>query len=238
VHDAEVGSFLGGVAGDGSTLVHSRFAVEHRDPADCEDPDRNEVPGACLPEVRGGALLRVVGTRRRVLERGPDAIDVQAADAGRVAGIRRDGTVALVGVRRGVLAAFGEPAAPPALAVALHGARLVVLRRDNRLLVYSTSGGLLRTLRPARSAAGPIDVHAGILVYRARRSIRAIRLTDGRERVVALLPRAVRGPHDIAGVQIDDAGLTYAYNLPGRRWTSTGHVVAVRLRDVRGLLAR
>jgi hypothetical protein len=69
----------------------------------------------------------------------------------------------------------------------------------------STTGALVDTIAISHGARS-LDVHANIAAFVVGKSIRAIRLATKKRATIAVAPKA------IVDVQIDDAGLVYAYN--------------------------
>ncbi len=69
----------------------------------------------------------------------------------------------------------------------------------------SRTGALVDTIAISRSARG-LDVHANIAAFVVGKSIRAIRIATKKRATIAVAPKAV------VDLQIDDAGLAYAYN--------------------------
>ena len=82
---------------------------------------------------------------------------------------------------------------------------------------------------PVAAGAARLDVHAGIAVYTTGRKVHALRLSDGRDEVVATARRAV------FALEIEAPGIAYAYNtVKGGR--EVGNLVFVPLAKANSLL--
>src|SRR5262249_42884516 len=135
---------------------------------------------------------------------GTETLHAQALDRRRVAVLRADGEVAVYDVDSGGLYVTIEPSS--ARQVALRGDRVVVLTRTRTLEIFNSHSGAFVRRWPVVAGASRLDVSAGTAVYAVGRNVHALRLTDGRDVVVATAPRAVEA------LAIESAGLVYAYN--------------------------
>lgn len=179
-----VGDWLGNLAGDGSLLVGNRWQTLAGGPQD------------------GQQLVRVASGLTPVYS-GPGALDVRSADTGRVA--IHNGRAVLVRTAAGGLVTSFQPAAATR-DVALRKDFVVVLTAAATLEVHhAVTGALLKTIAvPAGARA--LDVHANIATFAVGKTIRAVRLATGEQVTIAIAPKA------IVDVQIDDAGVVYAFN--------------------------
>jgi hypothetical protein len=177
-----VGGWIGGLVGHGGLLAVNRWTTSKS--------------GAIVD-----ARLELVGPKGLSLAvSGPASVEAQAADSGRIAVLRPDDTVA-------VYAAGGEllrtiaPAAPHE--VALAGRYLAVLTGKGRLEIYNARSGIrLRSWRVPAGAAH-LDISGPTAAYTIPGEVRALRLTTGKDAVIA----RTRGQ---ANVQIEPAGLVYS----------------------------
>ena len=149
--------------------------------------------------------------------------------------LRSDGSVGVYSIRGTLL---GSVSPHLATDVAIRGDYLAVLTDDDTLVVYNShSGRRLRTWRVAHKASS-LDLSNGIATYAAplpgggySRVVHVRWLKTGRDRVL------MTTPPQLIGVQLEPAGLAYAFNriAPGR----PGAVVFVPMsRVVRTLRAR
>lgn len=112
--------------------------------------------------------------------------------------------------------------------VALEGDVLTVMT-GGKLEAYSIqSGALTSSIQTPSSKAVLTDLQSGVAVYVAGKTVHVVRLSDGRDRKLAHAPRTP------VGAQLEQAGLSYAYNKgPGLRH---GRVVFVPWRTVQARL--
>lgn len=187
------------VAGDGSLLVFvsTAYVSRHR-------------TNATLWLVFGDGRRR--GIRR--YERPPTALSV---DGGRIAVLRADGAVEVVR-SSGAVAMVLRPGLARPSDIALDRPVLAVAARD-QIVAYDVRNGRLAgrwTLRRGRPRL--VDLARGIALLRDGRTIRLLRLRDGREVVV----RPRKGP---VNAQLERAGLFYSHVVA--RSSSKGRIVFV-----------
>lgn len=195
------GRWLGGLVSDGTRLTYNDWTT--------------------LAEgtIASGGLWRVSRTTSVSLSgRDSSVVVARSADAGHVAVLRADGTIAVHGINGALLSTITPTSAR---AVALSGDRLAVLTRMSTVEVYDrTSGALLHTWPITPGAASLLDAHRGVAAYVVWRTLHALNLETGRDAVVATQKRA------IVGARIDVPGVLYAYNtVSGIR--DVGNVVLV-----------
>jgi hypothetical protein len=178
------GDWVRGVYGDGNLLAVSTWRT-HR--------------GAV-----SRAALRLVGpTRLTTIARGERAIVCVSVGGERIATAPGDGTIRLYSAAGRLLHTY---AAGDARSAALTRERLVVPTADG-LRVYGTGalGRLLATYTtPAR--ADLVDAEGDVAVYSLRGRVFALRISTGKAALLASAPRR------IVGLQIERAGVVYAYN--------------------------
>lgn len=193
------GEWIVGVVGDGGLLAVSTYTTEG-------DDVNNEA-------------LRVIGpTGVKTIARGTGTTDSAAAGAGRIAVVRDDGKVALYSAAGRLLHVYATQRARDA---ALTQHRLIALTAKG-LQVFDTgpTGSLLKTWK-APGDATSLDAEADRAVYgryctnsdTCGRNVYAVRVSTGKT------VRLARVAHDIVGLEIEAAGVVYAYN------TTKGHIV-------------
>jgi dipeptidyl aminopeptidase/acylaminoacyl peptidase len=197
------GTFLGNLVGDRSLLVYNTWKEVGR-------------AGA----VKQKKLWRIAGARRarkRLLLAGPNAADVVAVDAGRIAVLRRDGRLAILNEHGKRLSAF-RLGWKNVYAVRLTGSQVVVLRGATVEVRDARRGTLKHRWPAAKSSAGISleDAQGNFAVYTSGIAIHLLRLSDGRDRLLAIPKQA--GP---ANAELEPDGLHYSYNetwsaKPGR----------------------
>lgn len=203
------GDWIGGLVGSGGLLAVNLWTT-----------DANGVTTTSKLDVIGGKhLQRVVS--------GPNAIYAQAADSGRIAVLREDGTV-------GIYSAVGKllvEVKPSSVAkdenfngdaIALQDNYLLVLTRTRRLEVYNSHSGALLHSWPVRKGATNLDARAGVAAYAeypfgpgsagTPYKVHVVRLATGKDAVLGK-GKVFSGLRDI---EIESAGLVYVKN-PLRR---------------------
>jgi hypothetical protein len=134
----------------------------------------------------------------------PAVLDA-SADAGRVAVLRGDGSVTVLGIDGRTLQTLQPGAA--ARAVALDGGLVAVLVKGSGVDVYDrTTAALLHTW-PVASGASTLDAHNGVASYIAGGTVHVLNLLTGRDATVLTGKRI-----QVTGARIDAAGLLYAFD--------------------------
>lgn len=210
------GNWLGGLVGGGAFLAVDHWATN------------------ASGEVTTSRLQRVAARLENLAE-GAGTRVARSTDSRQVAVLRDDGVVALYSSRGALLRTVSPHLAAE---IAVRGDYLAVLTNDDTLEVYNShSGRHLRRWRVAHGARS-LDVSNGIATYAAplpgggySRVVHVRWLKSGRDRVLTTTPPA------LIGVQLEPAGLAYAFNriAPNR----PGTVAFVPMRSiVRTLRAR
>ncbi len=193
------GQWLGGLVGSGGMLALNRWTTDD---------------GGSVTE---GALNLLVGTKTKQIATGADTVEAVSVDAGRVAVLRSDGTVALYSSSSGDVLRTVSPAS--AAEVALSGHNLVVLTQARTLELYNTQTGNRRKTLSVHGSSKQkprnLDVQGNVAIYTTGSSVHAVNLKSRKDRVIGKLGRA------IALARIDAAGVAYTSN----RLTSKGTLV-------------
>jgi hypothetical protein len=193
------GQWIVGVVGDGDLLAVSTYTTEGDNVSD--------------------EALRVIGPfGLRTIARGTGTTDSAAAGSGRIAVVRDDGNVALFSAVGKLLHVYATKGASDA---ALTQHRLLAIT-DKGLQVFDTgpAGKPIATWKAPVNAVG-LDAEGDIAVYSqycrnadaCGRNVYAVRVSTGKTVLLA------RASTDIEGLEIEPAGVVYAYN------TSKGHLV-------------
>lgn len=198
--DSLAGGWIGGLVSDGSRISYSTWTSS----------------GA-------GALHRFPGPK--VVTGDGAAISDSSADAGRVAVLRGDGSVAIFGIG-GQLLQTVQPT--NARAVALAGNLLAVVVKGGTVDVYDRTTGALLHAWPIAPGATSIDASGGIATYVAGAAVHVLDLVTGRDVTVATGTR-----RQVSGARIDTAGLLYAFDT-----RSQGKIVFVPFAAVAKRLGR
>jgi hypothetical protein len=216
------GLWLGGVAGDGPTLVYAVTSIDYEDEAGCLAGT-----GSCALKIVDGAggIYRVIG--RGLPEHVPNttnAVAVAASDQtvayAPAASVGKDGQpmaaadvpIEVVDANTGRLVSRIHPEGTPvALALAPHV--IATLERTPiglRLAWYARDTGAPSGSIPVAATASP-ELTAGdrLIVYHVGRSIRAVDVVTHRARTLA---RAAAPP---IGLSLEGARLAWAENLQG-----------------------
>jgi hypothetical protein len=203
------GGWLGGLAGSGSLMAFNAWTTDDS--------------GA----VAGGSLVLLNGTEIKPIATGADTVLAAAADKGRVAVLRPDGTIGLYS-SSGALLRTVTPTS--AASVALSGHNLVVLTKTRQLeLYYAPSGSLSKTFSvQGRQTPGNLDVQGEIAIYSVGASVHALNLGNGKDRVIGKLSRSIGLAH------IGSAGVVYS----NTRYASKGTLVFVPLARVTAAVGR
>jgi hypothetical protein len=161
------------------------------------------------------ARLQRIGTHLADLAQGTGTRLAESTDGTLVAVLRDDGTIGLYSTHGALLRTVMPKKA--ATEIAVRGDYLAVLTTATTLEVYNShSGRHLHTWRVAHGARS-LDVSSGLAVYGApfpsggyTRVVHVVRLSSGRDRVVTTTPP------QLTGVQLEPAGLAYAFNRIAR----------------------
>jgi hypothetical protein len=182
------GAWLGGLVGSGNTIALNRWTTD------------------ATGHIGSAGLYTLSGTQTKSIATGTDTVQAVSSDAGRVAVLHSDGSVAVYSKSGGVLMTL-----PPASAkeAALAGKNLVVVSETRQLQVYDASSGSLKKTLPTHGRGlHNLDVQGNIAIYTTGPSVRAVNLSSGKTRAVGTL-----GKHsEILFARIDSAGLAYAAN--------------------------
>jgi hypothetical protein len=179
------GTWLSGLVGAGDRIALNRFTTDGSGMVATAALQRLDIGLATI--AAGKATLRAM-----------------SLDQHRVAVLRTDQKVALYDTDSGHLLPTVSPSS--AREIALRQDVVVVLTRTRTIEIFNArTGAPVRTL-PVASGASKLDVHSGIAAYAVGRNVHVLRLSDGRDAVLATAPRAIQG------LQIEAPGIVYAYN--------------------------
>jgi Tol biopolymer transport system component len=208
---------FGNLAGDAALLVYNTSKVTWA----ANDPDRERPPAITEPK-----LWRIIGTTSRVLLSGPDARDVVAVDAGRIAVLRHDGTLVILNTQARRMSAF-HLGVTGVSAARLTGSQLVVLRNGTIEARDATRGTMKHRwlIAPSGAEISLEDAQGNFAAYTSGIAIHLLRLSDGRDRVLQIANEA--GP---AHAELEPAGLYYSYNAAGKK--KPGRVAFVPLEEL------
>jgi hypothetical protein len=188
------GNWLLGLVGSGNVIALDRWTT---------------VP---LEQVGDSASLDVLGNKLKPVANGAPPFLSVDVDRGRIVVIRSARNVVLYTSSGKVLRSIDT--AGTASTAALSGRNLVVLTGKRTLELYSAKTGALRKTIALRGTKQPrnLGVQGNIAIYTTGSAIHAVKLSSGKDRVVA----EHRGGPLFA--QIDSAGLAYAGNVyaPGK----------------------
>jgi hypothetical protein len=179
-----VGDWLGNLAGDGDLLVANRWKTL----------EGGEQDGQQIVRVASGLTGLFFG---------PGALSVRSVDTGRIA--VHNGRAVFVRNAAGGLVTSFQPAAT-IRDVALRKDYAVVLTSAPALEVHDAATGAHVKTIPVPAEGRALDVHANIATIGIGKTIRAVRLATGVQATIAATPKPV------VDVQIDDAGVVYAFN--------------------------
>ncbi|MGE5273825.1 MAG: hypothetical protein ACM3QU_08720 [Verrucomicrobiota bacterium] len=179
------GSWLTGLVGGGDRIALNRFTTDASGAVATAALQRLDVGLATI--AAGKTTLRGV-----------------SLDQHRIAVLRADKKVALYDSDSGHLLLTVAPSS--AREVALRQDYIVVLTRQRTLEIFNArTGAPVRTLSVAPGASR-LDVHSGIAAYAVGRNVHVLRLSDGRDALLATASRA------ITGLEIEAPGVAYSYN--------------------------
>ncbi len=214
VHDSGcTGDYLGPLVGAGNLIAVNRstFTV------------------GSWPQITDGRLYVVNGTKLTQIARGGDTVWATDTDGGRVAVLRdaqvyAEETVGLYSSTGASLISVTPTSSPGA--VAISGPNLVVFG-GSKLAVYdASSGSLKRTFAQQGKSIGPGDAQGNIAVYATGRSMHALNLSSGKDRIVGRLP------HSISLARIDSVGLVYTDATAMGRRPIAGPIVFLPFKQV------
>ncbi|HZR96801.1 MAG TPA: hypothetical protein VFA56_13975 [Gaiellaceae bacterium] len=226
-----VGLWLGGITGDGDTLVYGIASVDYVDEAGCLAGT-----GSCALRTTGGGVYRMIGRQTPKLLPGTAAAGavMVSASSGAVAyvpssSVAKDGRPAagadlpieIVDATTGDSIARAMPQGIP-LAISLTGSLLAALERtssETRIAWYDRATGTARgsvAVPPETTPLVTANDHA--VVFRVGRSIRAVDVATSKIRVLATAPALP------IGLSLEGNRLAWAENLKG-----TGRIRALVL---------
>jgi hypothetical protein len=188
------GTFIQGLVGSGKLLAVNRWT--------------GYVSGGMITMTKSGLdLIGPKGLRR--IAAGPNTTFAQAADSGRVAVLRRDGTVGIYNAS-GKLVVEVKPGPVDTeqhKTIALRGEHLLVLTKAQRLEIYNSQTGALVRRWPVLGGAASLDTFADLAVYgslgtgsRPSFKLHVLRLTTGKDIVLGKAG---------SGIQLEASGLVY-----------------------------
>ena len=164
-----------------------------------------------------GALWRIDNSKRKLVVRGPDALDLVDVDSDRIAVLRPDGTLALLDARGRRLDSFRIGAA------GVNAVRLTdsdaVVQRATAIEVWNLRSHRRVRRYPISEALGAATLQTaghGYAIYGEGIALHLLRLSDGENQVINLPDE--EGP---ANAVFAGNGFYYAYNTAGTR---LGHV--------------
>jgi len=222
------GNWLTGLVGSQNVLAVSRWTTKADEKGETVSNERL-------------ALIDASG-RMRTIVSGPNAIASAASSQGRIAVLRKSGSIGIYSAA-GTLARDIRPSS--AAEIALGGGRLLVLTKEKTLEVYdSATGALLHTWPIQRSAAwmqaGNLSVYGRIGLYyvdprRLAEHLHLVDLATGRELVLPTTQH-VWGARDTA---LGSLGLVYPVNKDhfGANVSQTGTLVFVPTAKVLAMIA-
>ncbi len=220
-HDSDGnGSWLGGIAGDGTTLAYSLVDVEYVDKLDCVSG------GSCKKKIAAGEIDLVSGGQPTKLPGSAAALDL-AVSAGRIAfvpaaTVAKDGSPApnrvapieVADAQTGTVVCQAQPQGLP-LAIALAPRVLAVLTRTRlhaRLTWYDAADGMMLGSKLVPKNTSPqLAVSDRTVVYRAGRVMRGVSVATRRVRTLARLA----SNSSVVGLSIQHGRVVWAENAAG-----------------------
>lgn len=213
------GLWLGGIAGDGDTLVYSVTEVAYVNQVACLSG------GSCRLKIKGGAVHRVVGRRDPSVPHTGPALELTAA-GGMIAYVPAAGLdaqgrpAALAGrsvqvrtVADGHLVSQVETQGLP-LALALSTKVLAVLKRSGSRTTIAwfdpASGKPLGSVGVPAGTAGELTASDQLIVYHVGRLVRGIDVGTGRVRTL------VTTETPPVGLSLQGSRLAWAVNVGGK----------------------
>lgn len=216
-----VGQWLGGIAGDRSTLAYAVTSVDFADEAGCLAGDTAK----CMLVKSGGGVHVVRGRQEALVPGSGPAVEVAVSDnalawvpTGRLDASGRprpsaDLPISIVNAASGRQIASIVPQGVP-LAIALTPHLLATLERTplgTRLAWYDRTSGRIRGSIPVPAATTPaLTANDQLIVFRVGRSLRAVYANSHRTR---LLTQAAASP---VGLSLEGSRLAWAENLRDR----------------------
>ena len=213
------GLWLGGVAGDGKTLVYAVSSVAYIDEVACL------AGGSCRRKLIGGGIHKIVGRDDRLVP-GTWATLAVAVSSNRIADVQASGVgsdgapyasaslpVEIRDAGTGKVVTQVVPRGVPE-AVALSGRALATLERSSlglRLAWYDpNSGNPLGSTPVPRNTSPELSAGGRLIVFRVGRSIRAV---DIDSHAVRTLTKAAATP---IGLSVQGSRVAWAENVKGR----------------------
>lgn len=206
------GTWIGNLVGDGDLTVFNRWVTAG-----------GNVSAQNISRLTGGLSK---------LRTGEGSLRVTAVDTGRIA-VLEPAMPGQAGVVQ-IMTAAGKPvvaiSAVDPREVALRKDFVVVLTAGHTLEVFNSKTGAAISSISVPPGARNLDVHANIAVFSVGKTIHAIRLATKKQVTLAISPKA------IVDLEIDDAGVVYAYN-PVTGVMGVGKLVFVPLSLVQAKVA-
>ncbi len=217
------GLWLGGISGDGSTLVYAVTNVAYVDEVACLSNPKAK--GACSLERSGGGVYRVVGRTARAIPGTPASVLVAAA-SGRIAdvptaSVAPDGqplasrflAIEVRDASSGKVGCSVRPKGVP-IALGLSSSTLATLERTPiglRLAWYSgTSCKAAGSVPVPKATTAELSVSAHVIVFHTGREIRVV---DTRTHGVRGIARAASTP---IGLSVEGSRIAWGENVKGR----------------------
>ncbi len=207
------GSWLGGIAGGGTTLAYSTAVVAYVDPLGCASGN------SCAKKISGGGIELVANGQRTALPNSLPALGLSVSN-GRIAYIQAtavtkrgaplsssSATIQVVDISNGAVVSQASPVGVP-VAVGLSPHVLAVLSRDGSktLLTWYDPGSAAELggmAVPAKTAAD-LAVDDQVIVYRVNRFLHALTVATTRDHVIA---KTAPRPFDLS---LDQGRLAWA----------------------------
>jgi hypothetical protein len=215
---AGAGRWLGGIAGDGSTLVYSVTEVTYVDQVACLSG------GSCRLTITGGAIHQVVGRRNPVVPNTGPAVAV-AASAGRVAYLpahdigagglpvaSADVPIPVRSARTGALVGSVDPGGDPlGVALAPHVLALLVRRNGQATVAWydPVRGTPLGSVSVPQSTSAHLAASDQMIVYAAGKVLYAIDVAGHQVTTLPTLPVAP------VGFSVEGDRVLWAENIGG-----------------------
>lgn len=224
---AGAGLWLGGIAGDGTTLVYSVAGVSYVNQIACLSG------GSCAEKVSGGGVHLVVGRKDPLIPNTGPALQVAAA-AGRIAyvpavtvvnGVPEASPTRPIEIRdaeTGSLVATALPGGTPvSLALSANVLAVLVRTADGLQIAWFDAGHgtQLGSVRVSKKTAPRISTNDQTIVYRVGRSVRGITVGTG------AITKIVTTPTTPIGLSLAGSRLAWAENVGGQ-----GSIHAIFLR--------